>query len=125
METKFWTAHYIYQDQENSTRSLTTEIQANNRDEAMAIAAKSPPGDEFVVTIHRLSDEQILDAVRLDALKKTGKETKDIEGFVADWEAENPDIDETDSPQTKDVLHIENILKELLNTHKKSLSKKS
>jgi len=125
METKFWTAHYLYQDSEGSTRTMTTEIQANDRNEAMAIAAKSPPGDEFVVTIHSLSDEQILDAVRLDALKKTGKETKDIAGFVAAWEAENPDLDETDAPPTKDALHIENILKDLLNTHKKSLPKKN
>jgi len=119
-----WTAHYIYQDEDGNTRSMTTQLTADDHDQAMKIAAKSPPGNEFVVSVYPLSDDQILDGVRMDALKKTGKQCNDIEGFVAAWEAENPDDSEQQTETDKQGLEIQTVLQQLLQQHKKAIAGK-
>lgn len=74
-----WVANYIYADGDGKAAIAIKVISAANLDNARAIAEANAPGDEFVLSLHPQSPEQMLGHVRLQALAATQDPTPDFE----------------------------------------------
>lgn len=59
-----WIAHYIYATADGETRTAMKSVTAPTHALAMAAASRQAPAEEFVVSVHAQSEEQMLGAVR-------------------------------------------------------------
>ena len=65
---RIWTACYIYAGVDGTASMTIRKVRACDGERAREIALKSPPGEEFVLTMVPESDEQFLGQVRLKAI---------------------------------------------------------
>ena len=65
---RIWTACYVYAGVGGTAGMTIRKVRACDGGKAREIALKSPPGEEFMLTIVPESDEQILGQVRLKAI---------------------------------------------------------
>lgn len=63
-----WYAQYIYAEGTGRAAVQILTIHARSRDAALAVAQRSAPAEEFVLSLHPQSDEQFLGRVRLQAM---------------------------------------------------------
>lgn len=71
---RHWTACFVYPSATPETADIAIRrIRARDEERAREIALKSPPGEEFILTITPESDEQFLGQVRLKARSAAGK----------------------------------------------------
>ncbi|MEE8515506.1 MAG: hypothetical protein V3T02_02590, partial [Alphaproteobacteria bacterium] len=64
-------ANYVYAVGDGKVAVAIKVISAASRDDARAIAEANAPGDEFVLSLHPQSPEQLLGHVRHQALAAT------------------------------------------------------
>ena len=65
---RIWSACYVYAGIGGIVSMAIRQIRAGDREKAREIALKTPPGEEFMLTIVPESDEQFLGQVRLKAM---------------------------------------------------------
>lgn len=65
---RIWTACFVYANAAGTANIAIRRIRANDEEKAREIALKTPPGEEFMLTIVPESDEQFLGQVRLKAI---------------------------------------------------------
>lgn len=70
-----WNIQYVYLDPDGKTRISIDQVEAGTEGEAREIAAAKAPAEDFVVSVHAMSEEQILGEVRREAMILAGKES--------------------------------------------------
>tara|TARA_B100000315_G_C14344100_1_gene480945 strand:- start:180 stop:440 length:261 start_codon:yes stop_codon:yes gene_type:complete len=71
-----WIIQYIFEDAKGKTRISLGEATAETKEEALELAAKSAPREEFLVSVHPESDEQFLGTVKHKAMIMSGKKSE-------------------------------------------------
>lgn len=79
-----WVANYVYADGDGKAGIAVKVITAASKDDARAIAEANAPGDEFVLTLHPQSDEQMLGQVRHQALAAAQDSNPDLDSEATD-----------------------------------------
>ena len=74
-----WVANYVYAVGDGKAAVAIKVISAASRDDARAIAEANAPWDEFVLSLHPQSPEQMLGHVRHQALAATQGPNRDPE----------------------------------------------
>lgn len=101
MANRTWVASYIYKDAEGAARTGVRLITAKTEQEAHDYAAQNPPSDEFVVSLHPQSDDQLLGSVRQNASRLKELRPDDTGGHalkdVLEMLLADPDTDIGDS----------------------------
>ena len=65
---RIWTACYVYAGVDGTAGMTIRKVRAWDGEKAREFALKTPPGEEFVLTMVPESDEQFLGQVRLKAI---------------------------------------------------------
>ena len=65
---RIWTACYVYAGVDGTASMTIRKVRACDGEKAREFALKTPPGEEFVLTMVPESDEQFLGQVRLKAI---------------------------------------------------------
>ncbi|MDH5748723.1 MAG: NUDIX hydrolase [Rhodospirillales bacterium] len=73
-----WTVQYVYLDETGNTRVSMDTVEAESKDNALTLAAKQAPAEEFMITLHPESEEQLLGSVRHKAMAMAGKIQKNF-----------------------------------------------
>jgi len=67
-----WNIQYVYLDKDGKTSISVDQVEAANETKARDIASANAPAGDFVVSVHPLSEEQILGEVRRQAMILAG-----------------------------------------------------
>ncbi len=74
-----WIVQYVYNSVDNTPRVGLKRITADSEAQARQLAVEFAPSQEFVMTLHPESDEQVLGSVKRSALWLSGKGTRRVE----------------------------------------------
>ncbi len=89
-----WTVQYVYLDDTGKTRVSLETLEAETQEDARTLAAGQAPAEEFMITVHQESEEQLLGSVRHQALIMAGKMRKNFTPTDVEESDDGPDGDE-------------------------------